>query len=204
MGSEPPQPPDDPSARSIVHEINNQLSLAIYSAQLAASRLEPDSELRSHLERIESSARAVAGLVDQLSSTGAARGDETAGTPAASEREGGTVLTVDDSATVRLMIASALEAAGFRVISARDGPEALELLREHPEIEILLVDVQMPGMSGPQLATQAQRARPGLPILFVTGDAEGSLEFDGGTAPVVRKPFTESELLRGVRAALKN
>ena len=194
-----PQPPSQSSTRETIHEINNQLAVITYSAQLAASKA-GDGELRAHLERIEAGARTVAELVQQL--RGAVE-DDASGTPvpSAAAPHGGLALIVDDSATLRQMVAAALETAGFQALAAGDGAAALDQLSARPEIDLLVTDVQMPDIDGPELAARARDLRPGLPIVFVTGEGAGTIEFDGGRAPAVAKPFSEGELVEAVRAA---
>jgi CheY-like chemotaxis protein len=72
------------------------------------------------------------------------------------------VLVADDSPTVRLMLRSWLEPAGYAVLEAADGPRALETLRTHAEPLIVLLDYQMPGMTGDQVlrAALADRLTP--------------------------------------------
>ena len=91
-----------------------------------------------------------------------------------------TVLLVDDDARVRKLLTSFLEMQGFRVFSAADGPAALNIHRENcGAVTLLVTDIEMPRMSGLDLASAAVMEHPGLPVLLVSGQA-----LDAGQANV--------------------
>jgi signal transduction histidine kinase len=126
--------------------------------------------------------------------------------PDTSARSAGeTVLLVEDEDAVRNACRRILERAGFRVVAARDGSQALAELAEEP-IDLLLTDVIMPGgMSGRDLAERLQADRPGLPVLFMSGYTADVIATRGILEPgitVVEKPFTTADLLGKVRALL--
>jgi two-component system, cell cycle sensor histidine kinase and response regulator CckA len=116
-----------------------------------------------------------------------------------------TVLVVDDDAAIRNVAHRVLASAGYRVMTAADGQEALGLLGD-PEkaVALVLTDVVMPGMTGKAFAAQAQAVRPGIAVLFMSGyDRQGHAE--GWPAPetqVIGKPFTRAALLARVTRAL--
>jgi len=118
---------------------------------------------------------------------------------------GETVLLVEDEEAVRRACKRILERAGFRVVEASDGSQALAELADTP-IDLLLTDVIMPGgMTGRDLAERLQAARPGLPVLFMSGYTADVIATRGILEPgitVVEKPFTTSDLLGKVRALL--
>jgi two-component system, cell cycle sensor histidine kinase and response regulator CckA len=118
-----------------------------------------------------------------------------------SERSPLTVLIVDDDETVRITTAMILGDLGYSALESGTGEGALELLREHPDVALLLTDVLMPGMNGAELARQARAMRPGLPIVFFSGNSDSVA---GGPLlqPVLRKPFRASELVARIEAAL--
>jgi len=99
-----------------------------------------------------------------------------------------------------------LVAAGYAVISAANGNEALTLCASHEgTVDLLVTDVVMPQMSGRQLAEQVGRVRPGLRVLYMSGYTDHALETHGVLTPGMRfinKPFSSSELGRKVRDAL--
>jgi CheY-like chemotaxis protein len=117
-----------------------------------------------------------------------------------------TVLLVEDEEAVRRLAERILRQAGYQVLAAADGPEALRRCETHPEpIALLLTDVVMPGMSGQELAAQLTRRCPQLRVLYVSGYTDDAIVHHGRLDPEARflgKPFTVDELLRKVREAL--
>jgi signal transduction histidine kinase/CheY-like chemotaxis protein len=124
-------------------------------------------------------------------------------TPPGSE----TILVVEDNDLVRSYVEKELKELGYRVIAARNGPEALAILREPGEIDLLFTDVVMPGgMFGPELAKQATRLRPGLEVLFTSGYTEDPvqpLEGLDGEARILHKPYRRNDLALMLRTVLK-
>jgi PAS domain S-box-containing protein len=117
-----------------------------------------------------------------------------------------TVLVVEDEAQVGDLTRRILEAQGYRVLIARDGGTALELVRTRSDpIHLLVTDVVMPGMSGRALAVELLRQRPDLKVLYLSGYAPDAVVQHGvlepGTA-FLQKPFTAATLSRKVRAEL--
>jgi len=117
-----------------------------------------------------------------------------------------TILIVEDDPFVRSSVIRRVEALGYRVIAAVKGKDALQQLRSDPSIDLLFTDVVMPGgMSGWELADQARRVRPGLPVLFTSGYALETLVEQGraqAQAIVLTKPYRKAELAERLRDAL--
>ena len=120
---------------------------------------------------------------------------------------GEVVLVVEDEPTVRDMTSRALEEYGYRVVSAGGAQEALALIRQRGEkVKLLITDVVMPGMDGPELARQMLALRPGLPVLFMSGYTDDEIVRRGLLQvgqPFLQKPFTPEALSREVAALLK-
>ena len=118
---------------------------------------------------------------------------------------GETVLLVEDEDAVRTACRRILERAGFNVLEASNGPQALAEVDGEP-IDLLLTDVVMPGgLTGRELADNLQRNRPGLKVLFMSGYNADAIATKGILDPgvvVVEKPFTTSDLLNKVREVL--
>ena len=106
------------------------------------------------------------------------------------------ILVVDDDSRIREMTADALRDHGHDVVEADCGAAALAQLDGH--IALMLTDVQMPGMTGPELADTAQARYPGLSVRFMSADT-GAIPFEAfrGRA-VLAKPFTLSDLLAAI------
>jgi PAS domain S-box-containing protein len=118
-------------------------------------------------------------------------------------RGGETILLVEDHGAVRQAAARILHEEGYRVLEAGSGREAMELADKiRGPIDLLLADLEMPGMSGRELAQQLRKQRPGLAILHMTG-FEPNAELAGDCAVVpFRKPFTGAVLVQKVREVL--
>ena len=130
--------------------------------------------------------------------------------PVASPQKGsGTVLVAEDEDAVRRLVARALRAAGYEVIEAPDGAEALRVGRQNVEtLDALVTDVDMPRLGGPELARRLARARPSLPVLFISGTAAEGLDPSDPDSPLERsdflaKPFTEQALLQSLDELLR-
>ena len=116
------------------------------------------------------------------------------------------ILVVEDEDQVRRLATRILERLGYRVIAAADGPSALALAREHPDLDLLLTDVILPGgMSGKDVAATLTRERPTLPVIFASGYS-AELVFQAGHVGHwerhVPKPYDPAKLAAEVRAAL--
>lgn len=120
--------------------------------------------------------------------------------------ESTTVLVVDDDETARELIADSLQAAGFKVLSASDGPAALEIARaQAANIDVLVTDVVMPRLTGPRVAQVLRERVPALRVLYVSGYTDG-VDLPPDTAEsrsaFLAKPFTRGTLVGRVQALL--
>jgi len=113
----------------------------------------------------------------------------------------GTILVVDDNGDIRALAKAFLEHEGYSVATAADGEEALRYYEIHqPSILLLLTDVIMPKMNGPDLADRVLGIDPQLPVLFMSGDASGV--FQG--LKCIEKPFVSAELVEKVSRVLNS
>jgi PAS domain S-box-containing protein len=113
------------------------------------------------------------------------------------------VLVVDDEVGVLAVASRTLEEAGYRVISAGNGEEALEVLARRPEVALVVTDLLMPVLGGVELARRVAAERPELPLLFTSGHPDSLGEAAaGGPWAVLYKPFGPEELLGAVRDRL--
>jgi two-component system cell cycle sensor histidine kinase/response regulator CckA len=117
-----------------------------------------------------------------------------------------TVLVAEDAAAVRAVVRQVLKRHGYVVLTAADGQSALELaLEQEGPIHLLVTDVIMPEMSGPQLADRLRERRPELKVLFVSGYTDDAIVRHGILEPGIaflQKPFTPEALARKVREVL--
>ncbi len=117
-----------------------------------------------------------------------------------------TILLVEDDEQVNRFASEALQDRGYRVVAAPDGPTALRLLGEQPDIELLFTDVVLPGgMNGRQLADEVRRLRPAMKVLFATGYTRNAIIHQGrldADVELLTKPFTADALGRKIRQIL--
>ncbi|GIJ44088.1 hypothetical protein Val02_09740 [Virgisporangium aliadipatigenens] len=124
--------------------------------------------------------------------------------PVTGARPHETILMVEDEDDLRVITDRILTRAGYHVLTASGGEQAIRLAQTHPgPIHLLLTDVIMPKMTGNEVAARIQAIRPEIPVLYMSGYAEPVLT-ENGTLPdgvtIVEKPFTSRELLTRVRA----
>ncbi len=120
--------------------------------------------------------------------------------PAAAE----TVLLVEDEEVVRRLVRQVLEGAGYRVLEAADGGEAIELARDG-HVDLLLTDLVMPKLGGREVAAELRRALPDLKVIYMSGYADGGILENGLLQPgteLLEKPFAFADLTGRVRRVL--
>jgi signal transduction histidine kinase/CheY-like chemotaxis protein len=120
-----------------------------------------------------------------------------------SDRGVGTVLLAEDEEAVRELASEFLRSSGYNVIVGKDGLDALELAEQHSApIDVLVTDVVMPRMRGPELAQRLRRVNPAMKIVYMSGYLEHDSEeaFFAGSEQL-QKPFSRDSLLKKLRAA---
>ena len=118
----------------------------------------------------------------------------------------GTILVVDDEETIRAIARKMLEQAGYEVLTASDGKKGVELFELHKDdISLVLLDMTMPHMSGPQVYEEMIKLQPGIKVILSSGYSkeEVTSHFDG-LSGFIQKPYLGSELLSIVRQVLQN
>jgi PAS domain S-box-containing protein len=120
---------------------------------------------------------------------------------------GGRVLVIDDDRGVREVTAGMLRQCGFAVAEAASGQAALDMLGEararDEDYALIVVDIAMPGLSGPETIARARRIRPDLRVLYTTGYADAGATPDTGGDVLLKKPFRRHDLQGAVAAALE-
>ena len=117
-----------------------------------------------------------------------------------------TVLLVEDEAALRSALVRQLEARDYRVIPAASGHEALAILKEKGlTIDLLLTDVMMPGLLGPELVAITRLRWPAVGCVYMTGGADDrALQLiQASDTPWLKKPFTSAELREALEAVLR-
>ena len=117
-----------------------------------------------------------------------------------------TVLVVEDDESVRDLICNILGQSGYTVLQAETAAHAIEIARQNPSIELVLTDVVMPEMNGPEMAKKLEEMKPGVKVIFMSGYAGTFAAARGllteGT-PLLQKPFSKNTLLKKLRETLE-
>jgi PAS domain S-box-containing protein len=138
---------------------------------------------------------------------GAREPDETAGRTNPTRGGSETILVAEDQDAVRLYVERILSRAGYRVLSAANGQDALTLAKTLPHVDLLFTDIVMPGLSGPELAKLLTAIHPGVRTLYASGYSDEALDrgFDKeGQVPYLAKPFNRGGLLTRIREVLNS
>ncbi|MEX2615177.1 MAG: PAS domain-containing protein [Alphaproteobacteria bacterium] len=118
----------------------------------------------------------------------------------------GTVLVVEDDLNYRDVVARLLRDLGYRVLTAHDGVSGLEKIAQAAPVDIVLVDVVLPGgMSGPEFAAEAARRQPDIRIVYMSGYPRAAAAQRSGLhngATILEKPFQKAEFVAGLRSVL--
>jgi CheY-like chemotaxis protein len=126
--------------------------------------------------------------------------------PTSAIAQAATVLLVEDENAVRILAHRILERAGYRVLDARHGADALLLWRQHADqIDVVVTDLVMPEMGGRALADALHATNPALPIVFMSGYSDDEMTrrgFADAQVAFLAKPFSAESLIGAVRDAL--
>ncbi len=116
-----------------------------------------------------------------------------------------TVLLAEDEDVVRMLVVTVLENAGFNVIAAANGLEALTLWESTPGVDVLVTDMVMPGLGGRELADRILSSAPGTAVVFISGYTDDQVGMTGGdgSPQLLLKPFAPSALVASIAAALE-
>lgn len=116
----------------------------------------------------------------------------------------GTILVVDDNAALLRTVVAIIKRANFSVMSAIGGADAIRLSREtEGKIDLLLSDVEMPGISGPALGEMLRATRPDLRVMLMSGGAHGNLQVLNYGWAYIEKPFLAVKLIEMVTDVLR-
>jgi len=126
--------------------------------------------------------------------------------PALDETPAETILLVDDEAGIRNMFAAVLRRAGYNVVAARNGADAIDAIRAQPvPVRLVISDIVMPKLGGRELFELLRRGYPGLPILLISGYPDGAVaagDIVDVETQFLSKPFGPDVLLTRVREML--
>jgi two-component system cell cycle sensor histidine kinase/response regulator CckA len=118
---------------------------------------------------------------------------------------GGRILLVEDEDMVRAVAERALTRQGYTVVTAADGDEGVEAVRDNPDFDMVVSDVVMPSMDGPAMAREIRSLVPNMPVLFMSGYAEEQLrrEIDLEGMYFIAKPFSVAQIAAKVGEVLR-
>jgi two-component system cell cycle sensor histidine kinase/response regulator CckA len=126
--------------------------------------------------------------------------------PNADERNRETILVTEDEKMVRELVGAVLKAEGYDVLAAADGREAVQIFQDRAgAVDLLLTDMVMPGMSGPELAASLLERHPTLKVLYMSGYTEYAVLNQGVLERIqsfIWKPFSNTALVKRVREVL--
>jgi PAS domain S-box-containing protein len=217
-----------PDIARMVHDLRNMLLVVVAHADLACESLFHEHPSRGHLENVRSAAKSAAALIYEFAQGEAAvpsNGDSTPSLPRTEqsaayrthasrllavsephdqiERQPATILLVEDECLIRESSAEFLSGAGFKVISAINGEEALLELRLHQgSIDVLITDMMLPNMSGAELAATVTKAHPESKVLIISGHSDCETLGEKGDH-FLAKPFSFSALRGKIRELLQ-
>ena len=199
----------------LVHELNNALASILGFSDLALSRLDAREPVRGYVEEIRRAAERTAELVRHGAPRCSRRasqvaeptlgGPSTRAGPTVTLSDAGTVLVVEDEKSVRDLALEVLGDAGFAVLAAGSGAEALALVlaqQEGRSVGVLLTDVVLPDMTGPQLAARLGDACPAT-VIYTSGHLRETALGDATPGEFLPKPYRLDELVRRVRRAME-
>ncbi len=181
-------------------EVADQVAVILSAACSGSERAQAESELLRREAILEAVSLSAADVSEQPAPPEPA--------PAQLDEHGfETILLVEDEDVVRALARRVLERCGYTVIACANGSEAIELAEsDSRRIDLLLTDVVMPGLRGPEVAARVAASRPTIEVLYMSGYADEALL--GAAAlderALIEKPFAVEALVRRVREALES
>ena len=115
------------------------------------------------------------------------------------------ILIVDDEKDIRKLVGIYLKKQGYQILEAENGKQAIDLVRENSDIDLIIMDIMMPEMSGTE-SCAAIREFSSVPVLFLTAktqEPDKNEAYDTGGDDFLSKPFEQSELVRKVKALIR-
>ena len=122
-----------------------------------------------------------------------------------SQKNTETILVVDDTDHVLMMVVTILKAAHFKVLHAISGPDALKVSSAYKgKINLLLSDIQMTGMSGPEVGIELKKSRPDMHVMLMSGLIDGNLLVLNYGWAFIEKPFVPAKLVDMINSVLRS
>ncbi len=192
--------------RKIVHDLNNVITSLLASGHVLRQELSPTDSLQEVAVDIETAGQRASELTLQIRQMLRGSTVPRSALPVPGLLHGSeTILLVEDEPSVKRTIARILKGAGYEVLQAADGAEALTIAEGYTQkIHLLLTDYLMPGVTGDELAREVKAKRPDIRVLLMSGylGNRADQQLSAGNAALLPKPFTASSLMARVREAL--
>lgn len=193
--------------RKLVHDLNNVITSLLASGHVLRQDLGAHDPLHEVAADIETAGQRASELTLEMRHMLRGSTIESPPLPIPGLLRGTeTILLVEDEPSVKRTIARILTGAGYHVLQAADGTEALTIAERHTEmIDLLLTDYLMPGVTGDELAREVQARRPEVRVLLMSGYLGNRADqqmLQGSSAALLPKPFTANSLMSRVREAL--
>jgi CheY-like chemotaxis protein len=187
--------------RDSIHDLNNCLASIITYTGFLVEDLPAQGKERKFAESIRKSALEAQKIVSR------APGPGSYPEPLKRKQKSARIVVVDDQADIREMMVMMLERMGHRASSCEDGLAAIQYLERHAgEINLVITDQEMPGMTGMELAGKTNAIYPDMPVILLSGHTEQTLSGKSGCPPhvraIVRKPVLQDDLSRAIGQAL--
>ncbi|MDQ6717866.1 MAG: response regulator [Gemmatimonadota bacterium] len=200
-----------PDIARLRHELNNPLAALMLNLEMLKEGGHDDAD--ELLAGIEIAARRIAAIIRRLEGLKtpqrilAIGGDSMADLSAdqAAPFEARTILLVDDEESVRAIVTKILTRHGHKVLEAEHGAAALRAAGEYDgKIDLLVTDMYMPGLRGPEILEKLRPSRPGMRVLYMSGYGDEDVARSGVEpgSSFLRKPFTVQELSEAVQKSL--
>lgn len=192
--------------RKLVHDLNNVITSLLASGHVLRQDISAQDPLHEVAEDIEAAGQRASELTMEMRHVLRGSMGQRSALPMPGVLRGTeTILLVEDEPSVKRTIARILTGAGYRVLQAADGTEALTVAERYEErIDLLLTDYLMPGVTGDELAREVRARRPQIRVLLMSGylGNRSDQAILRGSATLLPKPFTANSLMSRVREAL--
>lgn len=180
----------------ITKTFNEQFQVLLGNAEVAVQ------QLQDHLRSVQQAVSSLGTQLHHVTRPGASlEGHQPVSGQHAVQAQK-TILVLEDSAEVHKLIQGALTPLGYALLTASTAEEAMRQFKDKPAIDLFIADVQMPGLTGPQVAAILRRTRPDLSVLYISGGHELTVRSNAGGDPYLLKPFSIGALTTKVRDAL--
>jgi DNA-binding NtrC family response regulator len=192
------------TVRGLQHEINNPLASLILNLEMLKEGGHEDAD--ELLDGIEVAAKRIAAIVRSLEGNREPERNAVSGDDGMTRLSGGsTILLVDDEESVRAIVTKILTKQGHKLLEAEHGADAVRLAACHDgKIDLLITDMYMPGLRGPEIFEKLRETRPDIGVLYMSGYGDEDVARSGVALETgfLKKPFTVQELRDAVTKAL--